>query len=47
MNELIAEEESEKVFLYFYKIWAQCMLKQIFNHVNHYEFNALLLRLFR
>ena len=35
MGELIAEEESEKVFSHFYKIWAQCVSKQIFNHVNH------------
>ena len=47
MSELIVEEESEKVFSHFYKIWAQCVLKQIFNHVNHCGFNALLSKLFR
>ena len=46
MSELIAEEESEKVFSHFYKIWTQCVLKQIFNHANHYKFSALLLKLF-
>ena len=47
MSELIAEEGSEKVFSLLYKIWAQCVLKQIFNHVNHCESSALLSRLFR
>ena len=47
MNELIVEEENEKIFLHFYKIWAQCVLKQIFNYVNHCEFSALLSKLFR
>ena len=47
MNELIVEEKSEEIFSHSYKIWAQCVLKQIFNHVNFYKFNALLLKLFR
>ena len=47
MNELIAEEESEKIFSHLYKIWAQCVSKQIFNHVNYCDFNTLLLKLFR
>ena len=47
MSELIVEEENEKVFSHSYKIWAQCVSKQIFNHVNHCEFNALLSKLFR
>ena len=47
MNELIIEEESEKIFLHFYKIWAQCVSKQIFNHVNFCGFSALLSKLFR
>ena len=46
MNELIAEKENEKIFSHFYKIRAQCVLKQIFNYVNYCEFNALLLKLF-
>ena len=47
MNELIAEEENEEVFSHSYKIRAQCVSKQIFNHVNFCEFNALLSKLFR
>ena len=47
MSELIAEEENEKIFSHFYKIWTQCVLKQIFNHVNLCESNALLSKLFR
>ena len=47
MNELIAEEESEKVFSHFYKIWTQCVSKQIFNHANFCESSALLSKLFR
>ena len=47
MNELIVEEESEKVFSHFYKTWAQCVSKQIFNHINYCGFHALLLKLFR
>ena len=45
MNELIAEEKNEKIFSYSYKIWAQCVLKQIFNHINHHEFNPVLLKM--
>ena len=47
MNELIAEEKNEKVFSHFYKTWAQCVSKQIFNRANHYESSALLSKLFR
>ena len=46
MNELIAEEKNKEIFSHFYKTWTQCVLKQIFNHVNFCKFNALLSKLF-
>ena len=46
MNKLIAEKISEIIFSHLYISNAQCALKQIFKCVNHYKFNALLLKLF-